>query len=95
MVLRRELRLRRQIPPLEGEVPVEVDDVSRTIAAIGSAMNAPMKPAIRPPTSSAKITSSGLIRSAWPNTFGATTWPSSCCSTVNAMISQTASIGCR
>ena len=56
-------------------------------------MNAPTKPAICPPSSSAKITSSGLIRSAWPNTFGATTWPSSCCSAVKAMISQTASIG--
>ena len=33
------------------------------------------------------------MRSAWPKTFGATTWPSSCCSTVKAMISQTASSG--
>ena len=32
----------------------------------------------RPPSSSAKITSSGLIRSAWPKTCGATTWPSIC-----------------
>ena len=56
-------------------------------------MNAPTKPASCPPISSAKITRIGLIRSAWPKTFGATTWPSSCCRIVKAMISQTASIG--
>ena len=56
-------------------------------------MNAPMKPYSWPPSSSAKITSSGLMRSAWPNTFGATTWPSSCCSAVNAIVSHSASIG--
>ena len=56
-------------------------------------MNAPMKPAICPPSSKAKITSSGLSCSAWPNTLGATTWPSSCWSAVKAMISHTASSG--
>ena len=35
----------------------------------------------------------GLIRSEIRNTWGATTWPSSCCSAMNAMISQTALIG--
>ena len=63
------------------------------MAAIGSAMNAPMKPPSWPPISSAKMTSNGLMRSAWPNTCGATTWPSSCCRTVKAMISHTASSG--
>ena len=44
--------------------------VSRRIAAIGSAMNAPRNPYSWPPSSSAKITSSGLMRSACANTFG-------------------------
>ena len=56
-------------------------------------MNAPMKPYICPPSSSAKITSSGLMRSAWPNTFGATMWPSICCSAVNMIASHSASSG--
>src|SRR4029079_16469301 len=56
-------------------------------------MNAPMKPYICPPSSSAKITSSGLMRSAWPNTLGATTWPSICCSAVNMIDSHSASSG--
>ena len=33
------------------------------------------------------------MRSAWAKTFGATTWPSSCCSAVKAMTSHSASIG--
>jgi hypothetical protein len=52
-----------------------------------------MNPYTCPPSSSAKITSSGLMRSAWENTVGATTWPSICCSAVKAMVSHTASSG--
>ena len=52
-----------------------------------------MKPYTWPPSRSAKITSSGLIRSACENTVGATMWPSICCSPVNAIVSHSASSG--
>ena len=39
------------------------------------------------------MTSSGLIRSACENTVGATMWPSICCSTVNMIVSHSASSG--
>ena len=41
--------------------------------------------------SRAKITSSGLIRSACEKTVGATMWPSICCSAVNMIVSHRAS----
>ena len=37
--------------------------------------------------------SSGLMRSEWPNTCGATTWPSSCWSARNSSATQTALSG--
>ena len=45
------------------------------------------------PSSSAKITSSGLMRSVWPKIWGATTWPSSCCRPMKVSVTQSAEIG--
>jgi hypothetical protein len=61
-------------------VAAQISDVSRRIAASGSAMNGPGSR--RAAEQQREDHSSGLIRSAWPNTFGATMWPSICCSAV-------------
>jgi len=38
-------------------------------------------------------TISGLMRRLWPNTCGATTWPSNCCSATSSSTTQTALTG--
>ena len=72
-------------PRLEHQVAAQVDDrLAHDRGDRQREQRAEEARRPRPPTSSAKITSSGLIRSAWPKICGATTWPSICWSATNS-----------